>query len=85
MDTSAAFGHPLGQKQRNQRATKAKNGTHDQQRTEVEVDTIFRQDTLQPQQIEYDADQHQYRDIGAKKQKNSHDRLSSFIELDSTL
>ena len=62
------LGHPLGKEQGNQRAAEPEYGAHDQQGTEVQVDAIFRQNALQPQQVKYNPYQNQNGNVGGKKQ-----------------
>ena len=67
LHTRAAPGHPFGQEQRYHRAAETKNGAHDQQRSQVEIDAVGCEDALQPQQVEHDTEQYQYRQVGGNK------------------
>ena len=67
LGTGAHFRHPFGDEQRNQRASETKHGAESQQAAIVLTGVA-----VDPEQLEGDAGNHQYSQVGGQEQENAH-------------
>ena len=74
----AALGHHLGHGQRNEGTAEADHRRHDQQRLQVQVNVVFRQDAFQPQHLENNTDQDQHGGVGRQEKHYAHHGFGTF-------
>ena len=75
------LGDPLRHRQRDQGAGEADDGGEDEQRAEIELGAVLRQDLLDAQHVEHDVDHRENGDVGGNEQGNAfHLALRSSID-----
>jgi hypothetical protein len=66
------LGHELRHRQGNEGAAESDHGGQHQQRLQIQVDAVFRQDAFEAQQLEDHADEHQNGRVGRQEKQDSH-------------